>query len=57
MKIASVCQNLKKTQNQIIQDENRNLRNFDKLEYMHKALEEDTQNVQHSMETTEKLGK
>lgn len=54
-KMASILNNLKKSERQLINDENRNLRQLDKLEYMQKSLAEDCTNVKDSVEATDKL--
>jgi hypothetical protein len=40
-KVAKIVNDLKKSERLLINDENRNLRQIDKLEHMQKALQED----------------
>jgi hypothetical protein len=54
-KVAIIVNNLKKSEKLLINDENRNIRQLDKVEHMQKTLQEDFQNVKDSLEATEKL--
>jgi hypothetical protein len=54
-KVAVIVNNLKKSEKLLINDENRNIRQLDKVEHMQKTLQEDFQNVKDSLEATEKL--
>jgi hypothetical protein len=49
-KVAIVVNNLKKSERLLINDENRNIRQLDKVEHMQKTLAEDYQNVKESLE-------
>lgn len=54
-KMSTILNTLKKDQRQIMGDENRNLRQLDKIEHMQKALHEDYSAVQISLEAADKL--
>ena len=54
-KMETNLNNLRKDQKQIITDENRNMRQLDKIEHMQKALAEDFTSVKASLEATDKL--
>ena len=54
-KVAIVVNNLKKSERLLINEENRNLRQLDKVEHMQKTLAEDYQNVKDSLDQTDKL--
>ena len=51
-KAAIVINNLKKTERVLIADENRNLRQLDKVDHLHKALAEDFGALKDSLEAT-----
>jgi len=54
-KAATIANNLKKAERQLAADENRNLRQLDKVEQMQKNLAEDFQQVRDSLDQTERL--
>lgn len=55
--VATIANNLKKSEKQLIIDEKRNIRHLEKVEHMQKTLAEDFNNVKLSLEETEKLQK
>ena len=54
-KAAIVINNLKKTERALIADENRNLRQLDKGDHLHKALAEDFTALKDSLDSTQRL--
>lgn len=54
-KMAIIVNNLKKSERQLMNEENRNVRQLDKVEHMQKTLAEDFQNVKDSLDQSEKL--
>jgi hypothetical protein len=54
-KMSTIVNNLKKSERALVTEENRNLRQLDKLEHMQKGLSEDFTNVKESLEMTDKL--
>lgn len=54
-KAAIVVNNLKKTERALIADENRNLRQLDKVDHLHKALAEDFTALKDSLDSTQRL--
>lgn len=54
-KVAIVVNNLKKSERLLVADENRNIRQLEKVEHMQKTLAEDFLNVKDSLDATDKL--
>jgi hypothetical protein len=53
--VATIANNLKKSEKQLIIDERRNIRHLEKVEHMQKTLTEDYHNVKDSLDETERL--
>jgi hypothetical protein len=54
-KVQIITNNLRKSERLLINDENRNIRQLEKVEHMQKTLVEDFQNVKESLEQTDRL--